>query len=554
MRIRMGRRMLWLGAVVLLIVSTLGGRLYRLQVTKADIYARTAFQQRTLSLPVNSGRGLILDRHGVPLADPQRRWGVAVFPQLVQDRQGEARALANTLGLSEDLVSLRLATSQNQPLWLVSQVSAAAAAGVQAMGLPGIAADQMELRYGREALARHLLGYVNDAGGQLGLERAFNQQLAGDGGAALVVYRDGTGRPLAGLGIHKVAPATGKQPYNLYTTIDAGIQSVVEQALGTQRGAAVVLDPATGEVLAMASRPQYTYAELAQLLADSHAGSELLNRAVTAYAPGSVFKAVVAAAALDSGKVSLDEHFYCPGHYEVGGHTFTEAGGGHGDITFREAVAKSCNITFLKVGYERLGIEGMRQAALRFGFGSATGALGAGTAWADEQPGRVPAPGDGGAVQMAFGQGELTVTPLQVARAFAAIANGGTLPPVRLVTALKTAAGEVVGRPEAGAAQRVISEEAAAALQRALVAVTDPRGAGTGKKAWVEAGGAAGKTGSAEATDDAGHPTVHAWFAGYLPAAAPRYVVVVMAEGGGAGGAVAAPIFNQIGTAILARS
>jgi penicillin-binding protein 2 len=556
MRIKSGRRITWLGAVILLLLSSLGGRLYQLQIVNGPDYARRAFRQRTLSLPVASQRGMILDRNGVPLTDPRNSWGVALFPPLLQDASAEARALAPLLSLPEGEVSPLLAAPQ-RPTWLKPGVTATTAARIQELGLPGIAAGARGERYGADALARHLVGYVNDDGGQLGLERAFNQALAGDAVPSLTAYLDGTGKPIAGLGIRTVLPQTGKEPYALHTTIDSKVQRGVESVLNAHpelRGAVVVMDPTTGELLAMASRPQFDYTTLGDLLGQGQSGSFLLNRAVTGYPPGSVFKAVIAAAALDSGKVSLDEKFFCPGHYDVDGHRFTEPGGGHGWITFREAVAKSCNITFLKVGVERLGIPAMREAALRFGFGSPTEALGQDTPWPEEQAGDVPGPLDDGALQMAFGQGALEVTPLQVARAFSAIANGGTLPPVRLITAVKAPDGEVKAIPRAAQPVRVISDEAATLLQMALVAVTDPRGAGTGRQAWIDGVGTAGKTGSAEGVDQKGARAIHAWFAGYLPAGAPRYVIVVMAEGGGAGGAVAAPIFREVGQAILAES
>ena len=557
MRIQIGRRILCLSLFALLLLTGLGARVYQLQVAEGEGYARMAFQQRTLSLPLASRRGQIVDRNGIPLTDPQPSWGIAAFPTLVADREGVARALAVRLGISETALLGKLEAGTD-PRWLATDLSAEDAAAVEEMRLPGIAVGPLGERYGPGALARHLVGYVNSQGGQLGLERALDRELAGDAVPALVTYLDGTGEPLSGLGIRRVVPQMGKPPYTVRTTIDARLQQAVEAILDQEasegrpwRGAVVVMDAHSGEVLAMASRPQFQYDQLGQLLAEGE-GTFLLNRAIIDYPPGSVFKALVAAAALEKGLVSLDEQFYCVGHYDLDGHRYEEDAGGHGQLTFKEAMAQSCNITFLQVGYERLGTEGLREAALLFGFGEPTGALGAGRPWPDEQLGYVPGPDEGGLAQMAFGQGALEATPLQVARAYAALANGGILPQVRLVTAWETPAGEVVGRPRAGEAKQILKPETAALVREALAAVTDPEGQGTGRSAWIPGVGSAGKTGSAEGVDTEGRQSTHAWFAGFLPLNRPRYVITVLVEGGGGGGAAAAPVFRQVAEALLA--
>lgn len=547
MTLQIGRRLFALSLIVLLMLAALGGRLYHLQITNNVEYTAIAHSQRTLSLPLAPERGLILDRNGEPLSDPVHTWKVGVFPPFLDDRPAEATALARLLGDSAASIEAELWALEKQG-WLSQTVDDKTAAAVRDAGLAGVAAAPVLTREGPGALARHLLGYANANGGARGLEYVYDAELKGGDVPKLTAYIDGRGNPLAGLGVRAVVPTAGKAPYQLVTTIDRRFQAAVEAVLDeTAAGrpvAAVVMDPENGEVLAMASRPNFTIS--ADLDPNDPA---LINRAVRAQPPGSVFKAVVAAAALEAGLVKPDERFYCDGKHEHNGWTVTDAG--HGWLTFREAVAKSCNIVFAQVGAERLGVAAMREAAQRFGFGAATDV--AGRPWPEESAGAIRDAEPTNDVQMAIGQGDLQVTPLQVARAYSAIANGGTLPVPKLIRAVKSPAGEVVQRPAAGRPERVMTRETAATMKKLLEGVTDPGGAGTGKLAWVPGAGAAGKTGSAEdGIDDKGEAIVHAWFAGYVPRWKPKWTIVVMVEDGKWGGQAAAPIFSQIGQKIAA--
>ncbi len=569
MHVVIGRRILWLSLFALLALAGLGYRLYQIQVVHGPQYARMAYLQRTLVLPVGETRGRILDRNGQPLTDPRPTWGVAVFPPLVREPEEVAGLLWSVLKrgpaaekLSPDAIVTNLTRRPHEARWLVRGITEQTAQRIAALGLPGITVGPVTERYGEGALARHLVGYLNAANGrptgQLGLEALFDAELNGEAVPAMVTYLDGLGDPLTGLGIRTMKPLAGKEPYDVQTTIDRHIQAITEDVLdrtphpdgGPMRGAVVVMDPHTGDVLAMASRPQLPYDEAAfDAALQDRAASPFVNRAVRPFAPGSVFKPIVAAEALEQGLVSLQERFNCTGRYDIGPTRFRDPGGrAHGSLTFQQAVAQSCNVTFLRLGHQRMGEEMLRQAARRFGFGMAPGGLGEGRSLDAREAGHVPEPGDASTVQIALGQGSLAVTPLQVARAYSAIANGGVLPPVRLVTAVKSPAGAVVTKPAAGQGVRILSRATVRDLQQALQAVTYPEGKGTGKAAWVAQGGSAGKTGTAEVT-----PAIaHAWFAGYLPLAEPRYVIVVFVEQGGSGGRTAAPIFRAIGERILA--
>jgi penicillin-binding protein 2 len=557
------RRLVWLSAAIFLLWTATGTRLWHVQVTRGPELAGRALGQRALILPVGLQRGRILDRHGQDLSDGRPVWGVAAFPTLVAAPAATARALAPVLRLSESELLAKLA--QRKPDWLAISVPEQTAAEVARMQLPGVVAARAWQQYGANPLARHLVGYLNEQGSQEGLQRVYDASLHGEALSALVAYQDGEERPLHGIGIRTLT-LPGKEPFDVVTTVDRRIQAAVEATLDRHeaevsaettpaglplragvglplRAGVVVLDPFSGEVLALASRPNYDQRDPLR----NSEGTQLLNRAVIPFEPGSVLKPLVAAEALEGGLVRPDERFRCEGSYDLGGYRPQCAlhPGGHGLITLREALAQSCNVALIRIGYERLGAGGLGRMLMRYGFGAQTGL----SLWG-EQKGWLPDlhwPYQ--SVQLSFGQG-LTATPLQVARALAAIPAGGILPPLSLVKEVRAPDGTIIRRPERGAPVRVMEPATARALAAALADVTAPDGQGTGRRAWVPVHGSAGKTGSAEGIDD-GRPAVHAWFGGWAPLGRPRYVIVVMVQAGGSGGQVAAPLFRQIAAAIL---
>lgn len=560
------RRIAWAAAGCLLAAAALVARLWHWQVRAAPALVREAVAQRMVALPL-AARGQIRDRHGQPLTDPQPRWAVAAFPPLVQDRGAAAAALAPVLGPE---AAARLLDPGGHARWLARGLDAQVAAQVAALGLPGVVAVRQDERYGPGALARHLVGYVNVAGGQLGLEATYERLLAGTAGPHLAAFRDGHGQPLAGLGVREVEVEAGKEPWDLYLTLDARLQAAVEAALDGYtpppdaagppdgdaaapvpgqgpggpplRAAVVVLDPASGDILAMASRPNFDPTQGPP--AEGGQWAPLLNRAVAAFPPGSTFKPLVAAYALAQGAIRPDERIFCPGHYDLGDARFHDyVPGGHGWVDMRQALAVSCNIYFIRLGYERLGREGLLAAARAFGLGEPTGL----NLWG-EAAGALPAaqyPGE--VAQLAFGQG-LTATPLQMARAYAALLRGGELPPLGLVARVAAPSGEVLVRPARTPARQAVPAPAATAVAGMLAAVTEPGGSGTGQAAWVPGAGSAGKSGSAQW----GPGPAHAWFIGWVPLASPRYVIAVFVEEGSLGGRVAGPLFRAVAERILA--
>lgn len=544
--------MLYLWAGVTLAVWLLVVRLMFIQIWQGPEFARRAFVQRTWSLEVDISRGIIFDRNLIPLTDPGERYNLAVFPSPARDNTKAARMLAPILGVPEEQLTRKLSDLSGE--WLVQGISPSAADTVRKMDLPGILVVTQPVRYGPGSTARHLVGYIkpSENRGQLGLEGTYDDRLRGDRPSRVIAFHDAHGRVIPGLGIRTVKPP-GKEPLDLILTIDRQIQWAVEEALdraSVERGAVVVLSPRTGEVLAMASRPDYDQGTWANNPEDQ-AGSFLINRAVGAYPPGSVFKIVTAAAALEEGVTSLDEEFFCSGSYQLGQQTYRcylFDQGGHGGLTFKDALAQSSNPVFVEIGVERIGGEKLIDYARRFGFGEVTSLR----LW-NEEPGNLPQLGDrdplGEVALMSFGQGKLTATPLQIAQAMAIVANDGVRVPLRLVEKVRRQNGEVVWKAPRPGGTRVIERRTAQLLQEALEAATQP--GGTGRQAYISGVTVAGKTGSAEKLNRDGTTGVHAWFVGYFPADNPEYVVAVLVEDGGSGGGRAAPIFREIGEGIM---
>jgi len=386
--------------------------------------------------------------------------------------------------------------------------------------------------YPQGAITSPWLGYNSLQYGRAGVERVYNDELSGQAGILGVMsYWDTIlGRQ------HRGA--------DLRLTIDMAVQGVAAEALGRRKGAVVALDPRSGAILAMVSYPRYDPNRLEELWEEinSDAGRPLLNRATQGlYPPGSVFKTVVAAAALETKTVTQETAFDDTGSVLIGGFQVDNYGNKvYGEHDFADAFASSINTTFAKIGAE-MGGGVLAEFASRFGFGQDS-------PWPlAESSSRFPDAGgmdDAHVAQASYGQGQVLATPLQIALTAAAIANGGTVMKPYLVdqvigypnTVLKTTDPEKWLAP--------ISGETAATLRDLMVEVVNR---GTGTAAALSSVQVAGKTGTAEVAD----AEPHAWFAAFAPADDPRVVVAVLVENAGTGGSVAAPIARQVIAAAL---
>ncbi|MEW6082664.1 MAG: penicillin-binding protein 2 [Bacillota bacterium] len=535
-------------SIVVLLYAFLGSRLYGWQVTLGGALREMAVSQRRVTLPVQASRGRVLGRNGFDLSCPEQGWALMIFPGGLTDPDRFARDHAARLGLKISDLSDSL-TATLSPFVLARGLEHQEAMAMVSGQWRGALAVPVGQRYGRLSMARHLVGHVrsSDGKGAAGVEASLDRYLDTTGATTITVSVDANHGLIPGLGFsldEAAAPVT-----DVVLTIDEGFQRVVETAMdrAVKKGAVVILDVATGEVLALASRPNYRQDEVSACLGVP--GAPLVNRAVSAFAPGSVFKVVVAAAALEGGLGPA--RYLCNGEVDVDGLVFgcyLRNEGGHGEIDLTEALAQSCNVAFIKMAslMEPGGLPGY-SAGLGIGQGGFLGVP-------EETSGSLPNLydlGPRGLANFAIGQGQLLVTPLEMARVVAAVANDGLMVEPWLVLEIRAQDGETLYRGAPPRAEQVMSPQTAAHLRVALGVATTQ---GTGRRAFVEGAGAAGKTGTAETgrRDASGESAAHAWFVGYFPMDEPRYSVAVLVEEGMSGPLVAAPVFREIAQGIMA--
>ncbi len=543
-------RVLILAALLAVAFGGLTGRLAWLQVVKRAELAQLAERQYSRTVVLHAQRGPIVDRHGTPLASSTPTESLFVQPRAVGDPVRVAARVSPVIGVPPAEVRQAL-TSPRPFVWLRRKLPPAVAAEVRALREPGLGFLPEPLRlYPSRELAAHVLGFEGVEGGLEGVERALDAELAGTPGKA-VVGRDALGREVTAQ--HVLRPP--KPGHGVMLTIDRTIQYIAEREIdaayrrtGAKAAMAVVLEPRTGDVLAMAIRPTFN----PNTFLEAPSKDAWRNRAITdPFEPGSTFKVILAAAALEEGVVRPDERIYAEnGSITLAGTTIHDWKK-YGWLTFSEVLQNSSNVGSIKVGLA-LGRERYYRYMSAFGFGAPTG-----VGLPGESRGQLRDPKRWSLLSlptMSLGQ-EVSVTALQMVAAFGAIANGGTLMQPRLVRATFDADGREVRRFEPRAVRQVVSPETARALTRILVRVVE---AGTGHNAAVPGYEVAGKTGTAQKLDPATRRYSRApgvlSFVGFAPADEPRVVMLVMLDEPRTaqwGSEAAAPIFAAIGRDVL---
>ena len=552
------------------------GQLWYLQVLEGARLQELSDKNRIRIRPVAAPRGVLFDRNGLPLVDNRPAFTLSLIPREIDDRARVLSRVSVLLKIPYAELDDALGRVPGDPLMPVRvrrglTLEEVAKVEEWKLELPGVIVEvEPQRMYPTSRFAAHLLGYVREANeeqlrqgryrrgdmvGQSGLERLLDQYLRGtDGGERIEV--DALGRPIRL--IQHTEPVPGAQ---VVTTVDRRIQEAAERAMEGHAGAVVVLDPRDGDVLAMVSTPAFALDQFTGTI-DRDAWVQLirnpahpmLNRTVQSqYAPGSVFKIIVAAAGLQETTLTPMDHIFCDGQFHLGNRTFGDwKEGGHGTVNLHHAIVESCNVYFYQAGL-RIGMDTIARYARAFGFGTSTGIDLPG-----EKPGFIPASRRGrrpsflgDTANMAIGQGAVLATPMQVARMMAAVANGGVFFKPRLVQRVLRADGRVLYSDPGRVNGHVeLSPMVWAFLRQSLLDVVNE---GTGVAAHIPGIEIAGKTGTAQlvANSRAERGQDNAWFASFAPANDPQYVVVVMIEHGGKGGEVAAPIARAIYDAIF---
>lgn len=533
------------------------GRLFYLQVLQHDQYRSLAAEEHWRTEVVPAHRGTILDAKGRVLAVSVTFESLYADTRAIGNPEEVARALAPILGEEESQLRSRLDTKQTAPVLLKGYLPTEVAAEVRRLKIWGLYLRPEPKRlYPQGNLAAQVIGVVGaDRVGLSGIEASFDEALAGRPGS-LVAERDTGGEEIA-LGVsYRTLPVDGA---DVVLTLDSFIQHLAERELDmaiaqhqASGGSVVVLDPQTGEILAMASRPTFD-ADDPDLFRTENLPLFNLPAVSAAYEPGSIFKVVTMAAALDAGAVTPETAFMNQGKFDYEGGTVRNALWREpGMETMLQTLQRSSNIG-AAFAATRLGAEKFYRTVLAFGFGEPTG-----VGLPGESAGIVKLPGGQGwhpfdLATNAFGQG-ISVTPLQMAAAVAAVANGGILMKPYLVKEIVSPAGRKAYHPTM--LRQVISPQTAKTLSDMLVSVVEYMENGQVRLSKVPGYRVAGKTGTAEIPGEAGYEAgaTIASFVGYGPAENPRFVILVKIDrpqGSPWGETVAAPVFRRIAQQLM---
>jgi len=600
------------GFLVGVLLLTVAGRLFYLTVLKHEYYAELSQGNRVRTDPIPPSRGLILDRHGVVMAENLPAFQLELVRELVGDAPELNATLSRlvTIGLldAEDVGSIRRTilshhVYESVPIKLQLDDEDMARFAVHRHEFTGVdIRARLSRHYPFGPMAVHALGYVaaiseqdlkridldSYAGtsliGKLGVEGAYESELHGTRGYREVLV-NAAGRPVERQGAYTPQLAI-KQPVagaDLILSLDMRVQRAAEEALVGKRGAAIAIDPHTGDVLALASTPGFDPNAFARGLTtkqydalQNDIDKPLINRALRgAYPPGSTVKPFFALAALKYGVMTPEQTIFCPGHFSLPGssHLFLDwKPKGHGTVSMRHAIQQSCDVYFYTVA-NKLGIDRMHDFMTTFGFGEITGIDIPG-----EKPGLMPStewkrhaykrpaeqvwyPGE--TISVGIGQGYMLATPMQLAHAVSGIASRGQIFKPRLVTGVRPAGSTAVtSRPvEPEAPLTAVTADQWSVVVEGLELATGPGGTA----AAATAGSPykiAGKTGSAQVFSIGQNEKYnekqvsermldHALFISFAPAEDPKLAVAVFVENGKHGGSTAAPIARKIFDAFL---
>ncbi|GAA4875647.1 penicillin-binding protein 2 [Paenibacillus vulneris] len=566
-------RMFYILLLVIALLVILNGRLFWVQVAASrnltghhiDLVENSVIQ-REKGIVLDSGRGDFFDRNGIPLTGKQLSV-LTVFPvqhYFPENKKGldEEARMARILNVSlKEWTSFTLSLKSPQ-IWSVNgkpvELTTEQIEQIKAVDLPYVTVTQWKQRYDTNVLASQVLGFIGQNPeritkqftdqfhkgelqltskiGGAGLEKSFEPWLQGIGPTSLSLFTDANKHPLPGLATRMFSPRNDYYPVKVMTTLDAAIQQKVEQILSNlqvREGAVVVLDTKNSDVVAMASRP-YFHPDHVDL--EKGAWS---NRALKAVAPGSIFKTITAAAALEEHAASAGETFHCDGELGRYGLTCWKKEG-HGTLTMEEAYAQSCNIVFATLA-ERLDGKKLEEYAHKLGLGVQVGWKGKAMQYEDfqewdaEEQGQVfsfhtPQQDGGVKAQTSIGQRDVLVTPLQAANMVVTLLHEGKVSMPRIVKELRFQNDRVMEVLSPKQAEDLPKGIAAGTAKQLLHWMEEVVEHGTGKALHQAQWTLAGKSGTAQVKDREGKDKVNQWFIGYGPVEKPRYAVAVLVQ------------------------
>ncbi len=525
-------------------------RLVWLQIIEGTWYQQKALENRIREIVVEPKRGDIYDRNGKELAVSVNTEACYAIPAEVNKSKkasSTARELASILDMKEkDLYEL--ITKEQHSVWIKFKLNKAQVKELREKNLPGIGIIPKPQRfYPKGNLASHILGFAGDYNqGLEGLEIAYEKELAGVCGRLLVEY-DAAGHEIPESTRRYIQPEQG---LNAVLTIDQTIQYIAERELdkvyqerSPKSATIVVMDPRTGEILALANKPDFDPNQFHKSPAQVRRNTAIAD----SYEPGSTFKIVTLAAALEEGVTNRDDQFYDPGYIKVNGETIRcWAPEGHGSQTLAEVVQNSCNPGFINLGL-KLGTQRLYKYINGFGFGNPLGFDLPGEASGIVIPEKQVKPVDLATISM--GQAN-SVTPLQMVTALSAIVNGGKLMKPYLVKELRNKEGQVVKKYNPQVMRQVISDDTSKLERELLEAVVSH---GSGRNGYIEGYSVGGKTGTAQKpVPGGGYSTTDyvASFIGFAPVDDPQLVAIVVVDSPKGypyyGGTVAAPVFREV--------
>ncbi len=520
-----------------LLFSILILRLVYIQIGEHEKLKIQALKQRSQEISLYPNRGIIYDRNLIPLTNRETVPTAFFYKDSILEDDKLKKFIIENSGFNERQLE-KYIQNKNSIIEIPLNLE------VASPNKEKIFIANKTIRYGKDNMLAHVIGYINKAEnrGEAGIEKAYDEILRDSDSYSLYLEVDKAKKTILN-GEYEVSQNKNTMdPKAVKLTIDYHIQKIVENVLDENKikGAVIVADVESGDIRAMASRPNFNPNEMDEYL--NREDMVLYNKAIqVANPPGSLFKTVVLLAALEKDISYLDKVFYCSGYEQINNVPIKcNNGRGHGYIGLKDAFSKSCNCAFIQLGQE-IGGHSIIHMAERLGMGEKIN-----IGLTEEEEGNLPRGEEvkGPAIgNISIGQGSIELTPLQITNMMMIIANKGIRKDMTIVDGITTKDGYMIKEFRRSNDERIVPQYIADIVQDFMIDVVEN---GTAKSMDLKhIGGAGGKTGSAQAVLNR-KETIHGWFSGFYPTTKPKYVITVFVEGNFSGSSVAVPIFEEI--------